>query len=109
MCRPKVSSFLIWFKSRTDYLADAAYADTCMHMHILAVYCTFVFQVKPHLVFAVMRWLWKKEREGDVIRTIEQRWRELVMHSFTFAPSFSGLQMILKSQLVCLEKQKVCW
>lgn len=31
------------------------------------------------------------------------------MKSFVFSSSFSGLQMIVKSQLVCLEKDKVCW
>lgn len=35
---------------------------------------------------------------------------ERVSHALiSLPPSFSGVQMIFKSQLVCLEKNKVCW
>lgn len=54
-------------------------------------------------------WEEQPRKREMLLKQQRKRRRVLVMGSFIFPLSFSGQQMIVKSQLVCLEKDKVCW
>lgn len=69
VCEVKVSSFRIWYKLQTDYLAWddwAPYKPLAPHTHRQ---CTFVYLLKQCLVSAVMMMVMRKraEREREML------------------------------------------